>query len=429
MGVKPLIGVLLAMVTAIGSLPAGAEPLASSTRAPTENPADATGTGGEAVLWYFRRDGCPACTQAEAWLDQLVGDIPRLMVHRVEVVRDPAGLALFIEMTRARGQPASAVPTFILGEQVWVGFSPYLAATITRAIHAHLAGTPGPAADAPGRLDLGPLGTVDLAGRSMLAATVLIAFVDGFNPCSLWVLTVLLAMILGSRSRVRIAAVGLTFLAVTGAIYGVFIAGLFSALVVAGQLGSIQIAIAVLALLFGLVNVKDFFAYKRGLSFTIPDRFKPRIYRGGRALREDRPLPVTLAITVLLAGGVALIELPCTAGFPVVWTTLVADTGVGGAGFGLLLGVYLLVYLSVEIAILAGALITLRAGRLQERHGRTLKLLGGTVMIALAAVLLTDPSIMESLIGSLAVVTGAALAALGIGLAERRWGRSSTQSQ
>ena len=423
MGIKPLIGVMLAMAVAAASSPAVAELPRPFGETPVESDAGSSDAGGEAVLWYFWRDGCPACIQAEAWLDQLEDDIPGLMVRRVEVVRDPAGLALFIEMTRARGQPASGVPTFILGEQVWVGFSPHLAATITRAVDTHLAGAPGPAADAPGRLHLGPLGTVDLAGRSMLAATVLIAFVDGFNPCSLWVLMVLLAMILGSRSRARIAAVGLTFLAVTGAIYGVFIAGLFSALVVAGQLGSIQTAIAALALLFGLVNVKDFFAYKKGLSFTIPDRFKPRIYRGGRAVREDRPLPVTLAITVLLAGGVALIELPCTAGFPVVWTSLVANAGVGAAGFGLLLGAYLLVYLAVEIAILAGALITLRAGRLQERHGRTLKLLGGTVIIALAIVLLTDPSIMESLSGSLAVVTGAALVALVIFLADRRWGR------
>ncbi len=420
MDVKPLIALILATALAAGQAAAAAAELAPSgvrTSGVASATEDATG---EAVLWYFGRDGCPACAQAEKWLDELEDDIPGLRIHRIEVVDDPAGLALFIDMMRSRSHSASAVPTFILGDHVWVGFSPHLAATITRAVHAHLADAPGPAADAPGRLDLGPFGSIELAGRSLFAATVLVAFVDGFNPCSLWVLTVLLAMIIGSRSRARIAAVGLTFLTVTASIYGVFIAGLFTALVVAGQLGWIQTAVALLALGFGLINIKDFFAYKQGLSLTIPDRFKPRIYRGGRAVREDRPLPVTLAITVLLAGGVALIELPCTAGFPVIWTSLLAEAGVGAAGFGMLLGLYLLTYLSVEIAILAGALITLRASRLQERHGRTLKLVGGMVMVALALVLVTDPSIMESLTGSLAVVGGALAASAVVLWAQRR---------
>ncbi|TVR62650.1 MAG: thioredoxin, partial [Gemmatimonadales bacterium] len=243
-------------------------------------------------------------------------------------------------------------------------------------------------------------------------ATALIAFVDGFNPCSLWVLGVLLAMIMGTGSRRRIAAVGLTFLLVTATIYGAFIAGVFAAMTVLEQIGWIQVAVAILALGFGLINVKDFLAFKRGPSLTIPDRFKPRIYRGGRAIREERSLPATLAITVALAAGVALVELPCTAGFPVIWTTLVAEAGVQGAGFVSLLLLYVGVYLSVEIVILVGAVVTLKATRLQERQGRTLKLFGGMLMMALGVVLLVDPSLMESLTGSLAVVAGATAASL-----------------
>ncbi len=380
---------------------------------------------GEVVLWYFWAEECPVCERAGPWLLQLQEENPDLAVKRVEVIRDPDGRTLFIEMMRERGEQASAVPTFILGETVWVGFTRPLADDIEAEVRASLEGISPAREPRSTVIDLGPFGPLDLGARTMTTATLLIAFIDGFNPCSLWVLTVLLGMILGTRSRARVAAVGLTFLLVTASVYGAFILGLFTALEVAARLGWIRVAAAVLVLAFGAVNVKDFFAPGRGPSLTIPDRFKPRIYRGGRALREDRPLVVTLALTVGIAGGVALVELPCTAGFPVLWTTLVSEAGVAGAGFGALLGLYLLVYLSVEIALLAGAVVTLRAMRLQEEHGGILKLLGGTVMIALAVVLLVDPTLMEDLVGPIFVV-GIALgvAALAFLVQRRRQGRS-----
>ena len=398
----------------LASSPTGAD---LSWTAGTPLPPVSPTSESEPVLWYFWRGGCPFCDLAETWLVELEKDLPELIVRRVEVVQDPAGRDLFIQMMTERGERASAVPTFIFEETVWVGFTRPLAEDIETRIRAWLAGAdPG-----PGRtvIDLGAFGHMEMGDRTMGTATLLIAFIDGFNPCSLWVLTVLLAMILGTRSRIRSAAVGLTFLLVTAAVYGAFIAGLFAALELTAHLGWIRVAVAGLALAFGAVNVKDFFASSRGPSLTIPARFKPGIYRGGRALRKDRPLPVTLGLTVGIAGGVALVELPCTAGFPVLWTTLLSEAGVAGAAFGGLLALYLLVYLSVEIALLTGAVVTLKATRLQEEHGEVLKLFGGTVMIALAVILLVDPTIMEQLAGSL-VVIGIALAAATLALLIRR---------
>lgn len=265
-------------------------------------------------------------------------------------------------------------------------------------------------------IGLGPFGEIELSAQPLLAATVLIAAVDGFNPCSLWVLTVLLAMILHTRSRRRVAAVGLTFLTVTASIYGLFIAGVFSAFAVAGFSTPIRFGVAALALGFAAVNIKDYFAFGRGFSLSIPDRFKPSIYRGGRAARDDRPLPVVLAITVALAAGVAIIELPCTAGLPLVWTGLLSDAGVAGGDFAALLAVYLLVYLAIELVILTVAVVTLGALRIDEGRGRVLKLIGGAVMAAIAVVLIIDPTIMESLLGSVGVIGGALVLAAAVAL-------------
>jgi hypothetical protein len=80
---------------------------------------------------------------------------------------------------------------------------------------------PGPRAPANDTIiDLPWLGPVDLGLQPLVVSTVLIAFVDGFNPCSIRVLTVLLALVIHSGSRRRILLVGAVYLVVTASIYG-----------------------------------------------------------------------------------------------------------------------------------------------------------------------------------------------------------------
>jgi hypothetical protein len=54
-------------------------------------------------------------------------------------------------------------------------------------------------------------------------------------------------------------------------IYALFIAGLFSVLRITSFLGWIQVVVALIAFFFAMINIKDYFWYKEGLSFTISE--------------------------------------------------------------------------------------------------------------------------------------------------------------
>jgi glutaredoxin len=383
------------------------------------------------TVLYFGADGCPYCAQMEAFLDDLEerrGDDVEVIRH--EVSSDPAARDRWVRELAERGQQASGVPVVIIGDEVWLGFDAGIGTRIEESVAAAVA-DPVPTqqrAEIDGRAPDGstvavPLvGEVDVAASSALAATVLIALVDGFNPCSLWVLVVLLAMVLNAgATRGRIAVVGGTFLTVTGLMYGAFIAGVFTVLGFIEQLGTIRIGVAIIALSVGAVNVKDYFAFKKGLSFTIPDRFKPRIYRGGRAIRStDRPLTAVLGTTIAMAAGISLVELPCTAGFPVIWSGILRTQGVEGTEFATLLALYLLVYILDELVLFVAVIATLKVARFEERHGRLLKLLGGTVMVALGIVLLVAPELMEDLFVAILVILGAVTAGIVLDRVHRR---------
>lgn len=376
-------------------------------------------------VYFFWGDGCPHCATQKVFLEQLTADHPNVIVYDFEVYNVPENRPLMTAMATAFGRPVTGVPMTFIGDEVWVGYSDAMGRQMRAAVERYGAyaapdpvdrvapelrdqlAPPPPSPPQDGGellLDVPLVGSVDVAHQALWLSTALIAFVDGFNPCSLWVLALLLAVVVNTRSRRRVLLVGFTFLLVTALTYGLFIVGLFSIFSYVAFLTWIRVLVASLALGFALINIKDYFAYKRGISLSIDDAQKPGIYKRIRGImRAEASLAATLSATAGMALGITLVELPCTAGLPVLWTTLLADAGIGVGGFALLLALYILVYLSIELVIFGAVVVTMRASRLEEREGRILKLVGGTVMLALALVLLFWPTLLESIGGTLAV--------------------------
>jgi len=270
-------------------------------------------------------------------------------------------------------------------------------------------------------IDLPIFGEIHVEELSLPVLTFLIGFVDGFNPCSLWLITFLLSIVIYTGSRKKVLAVGLTFLTVTATIYGLFILGVFTIFTYIAHLFWIRLIVGLFALTFAIVNIKDFFWYKKGISFTIPERFKPRIIKNIRGVMTHDNTLVMMGATAIMAAGVALMELPCTAGFPVIWTGIIAERGIQmmtGAFIGLLL-IYLLIYLLVELGIFGSMVLTMRKTKLEEKHGRSLKLLGGMLMLFLALAIISNPEILENITSTLYLFGGAIAVTVFISLAHK----------
>ncbi|HSL25710.1 MAG TPA: hypothetical protein VLA54_05445 [Acidimicrobiia bacterium] len=390
-------------------------------------PAGATEATPDPVLTIFWGDGCPHCEAEWEFLTGLTAEFPELEVIGYEVWYNDANRTLFVATMEARGLKARSVPTTLFDDRVWEGFDDAIGEEVRSAVASALAPTPVPSTPTGEPADvvnLPVVGEVDVGGGSLLASTVLIALVDGINPCSLWVLSILLALVLRTGSRRRVLAIGGTFLAVTAALYGLYIAGIYSFLSYAANQAWVRAAMAVVALGFGVINLKDWFWYRRGISLSIPERRKPALYQRMRAVTvSSETLPVALGGTALLAVGVSVLETPCTAGYPLLWANLLSARGVGPAGAIPLFALYMVVFLLDELVVFGAAVIAMRATKLEERAGRILKLVGGAVMIVLAGTLLFAPEAMSSVGGAVAVfgvAVGVVLVLLGAEWVGRR---------
>jgi thiol-disulfide isomerase/thioredoxin len=421
---------------------ANGTPAASSLGAP----AFPVPPSSKVVIYLFWGDGCPHCASEKPFLQELAQRSPGVEVREYEVWYNEGNRALLAKMGEAYGFDPNGVPVTFVGDQHWVGYADSIGQEIEKAVTACLANscrdagagiitpaepasgpaedrvvTSGAIAEMPTSVDLPIIGNVNLQHQSLLLSTLLISFVDGFNPCSVWVLTMLLAITLHTGSRKKVLLIGLIYLTVTAAVYALFIAGLFTVFSVVSFTGWIQVIVALVALFFAGVNIKDYFWYKEGISLTISDEKKPGLLRRARGLLDASQSFWGLAsATVVLAGGVSLVEFSCTAGFPMIWTNLLSSQRVALVSFLGLLVVYLLIYQLDELGIFLAAVYSMKATRLEEKHGRILKLIGGGLMFTLAMVMLIKPSLMSDLTSSLVIFGIALVLTLLILLVHRR---------
>jgi hypothetical protein len=247
-----------------------------------------------------------------------------------------------------------------------------------------------PARAAPA-ITLPLFGALDPAGLSLPVLTLVLAGLDAFNPCAFFVLLFLLSMMAHQKSRARMLAIGGVFVAISGLMYFAFMAAWLNVFQLFGHLAWVTLAAGALAVFVGAVNVKDFFAFEKGLTLSIPESRKPDIFRRTRAILAAENLPAMLAATVVLAIAANFYELLCTAGFPMVYTRLLTLAELSPAGRYAYLAAYNLVYVVPLAAIVAVFAGTLGARKLSEREGRLLKLLSGLMMLGLGALLLLAP--------------------------------------
>ncbi len=381
------------------------------------------------VIYFFWGDGCPHCAAAKPYLISLADTYPSVEIHDFEIYNNIVNQELFVKMTTAYGFEPHYVPTILIGDKYWEGYNDIAREEILAQVKNCLKEScpdrgvgiiPGVEASQPieeglpteestgGLINLPLIGSVDLSTKSLWVSTLLISLVDGVNPCSIWVLTMLLAITLHAGSRKKVVIIGLVFLTITAAIYAVFIAGLFTMLTVINFVGWIQVLVALISLFFAIINIKDYFWYKEGLSFTIPDDKKPGLFQKMRRVVDaSQSFWGLVGATAVLAAGVSLVEFSCTAGFPVLWSNLLVSQNVSGVTFGFLLLLYMVVYQLDEMVIFFTAVYSLRASKLEEKHGRLLKLVGGMLMLSLALVMIINPALMNDLSSSLWIFVAA----------------------
>lgn len=381
--------------------------------------ADGDGGKEDEKLYYLWSETCSVCAEATIFLDNLQE------THDIEIVKYEVNQQSeqFNQMIEEHDINSRAVPLFIYKGAVWQGFNQIVERSLLQSVETGVAigMFSGDVCDEEtlanedeecgeheeGSSDLSFYG-FNFKDNQLLLPTIIIGAVDGFNPCSLWALMFLTSMIIRFQSRRIMMTVGITFILTIAFVYGLFIAGLFSIVVNILEFFWLRVALFLFVFAFAFVNMKDFFTTK-GFSFSISsDNKKKFIQKVREKIFSKNNTAGIISATIAVALFASLIELPCTAGFPIIWNSIVAEQNVGFSQYAMLLSLYLLMYVLIEISFVVFMTITLTRTHMNLKVGQTLKLTSGMLMLFLAVVLLMGPAYMNNMtlivVGSIIVL-------------------------
>lgn len=203
------------------------------------------------------------------------------------------------------------------------------------------------------------------------------AIVDAINPCAFAVLILLMTVILARGKRKKALFAGFAFSASIYISYFLMGLGLFSALQSSGLTRTFYIVVTVLAFIVGILNIKDYFWYGKGLLMEIPISWRPRMKK---LIKGITSIPGAFIVGFV----VSLFLLPCTSGPYIVILGLLAKQTTQLTGILYLL-LYNLIFVSpmitITLVIYKGLSTVERLERLRQRRLRLLHLIAGIIMV------------------------------------------------
>lgn len=358
----------------------------------------------------FVREGCPHCKQAESFLEKLKIEQANLTIIIHDVSTDKQALQQLQTLAQQLKVNNVRVPAFYINGQLIVGYSDETStgqwikdaliqqispSSIKSSDNGSCEAVESLSCEAPTPPVISQKFNINFLGQSLSLDdiglplfTLAMGLLDGFNPCSMWVLILMISLLAPLGNRKRMLIIAGTFVAVEGIAYFMFMAAWLNLFLLIGLSRISEIIIALIALVAGLINLKDFFRYGWGVSLSIPASAKPNIYAQIRRILQAQSLFAAIIGVIILALLVQIVEFLCTSGFPALFTRILTLKQLDSVGYYSYLLLYNVAYIFDDILVLTIGVITLSQKRLQEKEGRWLKLISGLVMVALAIYLL-----------------------------------------
>jgi hypothetical protein len=380
---------------------------------------NADGSLGKAIpIYVFWQEGCPYCKQARNELAAMRRENPLLRIEEMEVALGADTDELYAAVLEHFQFDQAAVPLVVIGEEAFMGFSSDGASAIAfrRAaakcqsdpcsdVVSRLAAgknlpavTSKPAADGATQLrqtiDIPFFGPLQTSSLSLPVLTILLAAIDGFNPCAMWVLVFLIGLLLGLKDERRMWALGMAFLLATAVMYFMVMAAWLNLVLFVGAIGWLRLVIGVLAIGGGLYFLREYWTKPEAVCVVTSPGRRQRIMDAFRKVVQQYQLLWAIPGIMILAVAVNLVELLCSAGIPAVYTQILALNALSPGAYYSYLWLYIAVFMLDDAAIFATAMFALRVTGLTGSYARFSHLIGGVVLLVIGAALVLRPDLL-----------------------------------
>lgn len=364
-------------------------------------------------LYLFWGEGCPHCKKEKEFLQNLVQNDTGVQLLDFEVYKNPKNQNILQDAAKKLNTVVNGVPFLVIGDKYIVGYAndETTGKEIIRIIEEVRE------RDCPDilKIDVGPnieagldcdvnvdsakpslpkFGNIDLEKLSLPALTIVLGFLDGFNPCAMWVLLFLISLLLGMKDKKRMWILGIAFIVSSASVYFLFMVAWLNLFLFVGYIFWIRAIIAGIALLGGYASLKKFWSKDTSGCDVVGDEKRKSVFDKLGKVTSNKSFLMAIIGIVALAFAVNLVELVCSAGLPAVYTQVLVLNNLGKVQYYLYILLYILFFMLDDLVVFFIAMITLQMTGITTKYVKWSRLIGGILMVAIGIILLFKPEIL-----------------------------------
>lgn len=363
----------------------------------------------EVSLYLFYSTSCPHCKAEKTFLDDIKDDYPNLKINYFVAQENPT---LTSKIRDELGIKNSYVPLTVIGSDYFIGYSEDTKKQILEAIDAYSTrescdltalvinneSTKGCKSQnndiySDSEYKVLPLiGEVNVKNFSLPFISIIMGFVDGFNPCAMWVLIFLITMLFDLKDRKKMWILGVTFLVASALVYLIF---MLSWLTITSTIIQtwFRYIIALVAFIASIINLRSFtISLKKNVGCQVTSSSKrKKIITKIQHIANEKSFVLAISGIILLAFSINLIELACSAGLPVMFTSILSMNNLSIGYYALYMFLYILFFLLDDLIIFIGAMLTLKVTGISNKYTKYSHLIGGIIMLLMGILLAFKP--------------------------------------
>lgn len=241
------------------------------------------------------------------------------------------------------------------------------------------------------------LGKINAKKVSLPILAVVLGFVDGFNPCAMWILIFLITMLFNMKDRKKMWILGLTFILTSGIVYLMFMLAWLNLATFISKIAFIRLLIAVIVLVVGLINVYKYIdsLKKKDEGCDVVDKKdRKKIMEKIISITHEKKFIIALLGIMVLAASVNIIELMCSIGIPLLFTQILAMNNLSTFGYMIYMFIYIFFFLIDDIVIFVISMVTLKVTGLSTKYTKYSHLIGGIIMLIIGLLLIIKPELL-----------------------------------
>ena len=347
---------------------------------------------------FFYLPSCSHCDEQKPFNEKLATEYPSIQFIYHDAMK-PQESALLAEMLASVGEKGNPIfPVTIFGGQAFMGWESEetTGKGIEMALQRCLAGDyPGVGSEKTEDAATLPLvGEIKLSDYSLPTSAVILGFVDGFNPCAMWVLAYLISLITTLRDKREIWLLVGSFVSASGVLHFLFMTAWLNAFLFIGYFRPVTIIIGSVALGAGILNIREFVRTKGAIACEVGDAES----RKNTMSRMERvvfsPLTFgTIAGIIALAFVVNSIEFVCSSALPAIFAHVLSLSDLSTLQYYAYILLYVFFFMLDDLIIFGAAALAMTSS-LGNRYVKYCRPEGGAILIALGALLLFAPHLL-----------------------------------